>query len=115
MVLLEPERAVQCTGGGVVGLHLQRDVTCAVDGAQVGSNALTNADAYLGYWRIGGDRVWSGTSNYFSGQLAEAAVYPTALSGDAVLAHFVAAGRTASNSSVMRSSVQICVPNRWRR
>jgi PKD repeat protein len=68
-----------------------------VDGAQVGSNALTNADAYLGYWRIGGDRVWSGTSNYFSGQLAEAAVYPTALSGDAVLAHFVAAGRTAPN------------------
>ena len=68
-----------------------------VDGAQVGSNALTSADAYLGYWRIGGDRVWSGTSNYFSGQLAEAAVYPTALSGDAVLAHFVAAGRTAPN------------------
>lgn len=69
-----------------------------VDGIQVGANALAGAEPYLGYWRIGGDQVWGGaTSNYFSGQLAEAAVYPSALGADAVLAHFVAAGRPAPN------------------
>ncbi|WP_408647178.1 PKD domain-containing protein [Tessaracoccus coleopterorum] len=69
-----------------------------VDGVAVADNSSTGAQAYLGYWRIGGDRVWAGaTSNYFAGQLAEAAVYPSALSADAVLAHFVAAGGTAPN------------------
>lgn len=68
-----------------------------VDGVPVGSNALADAEDYVGYWRIGGDRVWSGTSSYFSGGLAEAAVYPSALSADEVLAHYVAAGGTAPN------------------
>lgn len=69
-----------------------------IDGVLVGSNNVSDAHAYLGYWRIGGDRVWSGaTSSYFAGQLAEAAVYPSVLSEDDVLAHFVAAGRTAPN------------------
>ncbi|MDO5735952.1 MAG: PKD domain-containing protein [Propionibacteriaceae bacterium] len=76
---------------GISGMRLY------VDGIQVGSNDLSNANAYLGYWRIGGDRVWSGTSSYFSGALAEAAVYPSALSVDAVIAHFVAAGGSAPN------------------
>ncbi|MEA5117249.1 MAG: PKD domain-containing protein, partial [Propionicimonas sp.] len=69
-----------------------------VDAQLIGTNSATSGQAYTGYWRIGGDRNWSGaTSNYLDGTLDEAAVYPKALTEDAVRAHYAAAGRAAPN------------------
>ncbi|MGC3953808.1 MAG: PKD domain-containing protein [Propionicimonas sp.] len=71
-----------------------------VDAALVGTNPTTTSQAFTGYWRVGGDRNWSGaTSNYFAGSLDEAAVYPTALSENSVRAHYAASGRTAPNQA----------------
>lgn len=62
-----------------------------VDGQLVGTNPQTQAENYTGYWRVGGDRVWSGaSSNYLNGQLDEAAVYSVALSAERVQAHYLA-------------------------
>lgn len=61
-----------------------------VDGVLVGTNPNTAAEAYNGYWRVGGDRVWSGaSSNYFNGLVDEASVYSTALSAEDVRRHYV--------------------------
>ena len=53
-----------------------------------------------GNWRIGGDKLTSmpgvPTSNYFTGDIANVAIYPTALSRDQVAAQYVAAGRTTA-------------------
>lgn len=69
-----------------------------VDGSLIGTNANTIGQTYTGYWRIGADTMWSGaTSKYFAGTLDEAAVYSTALSENAVRAHYNASGRTAPN------------------
>ena len=38
-----------------------------LDGQLVGSNAVTGAQNYTGFWRIGGDRTWNSTSSYFAG------------------------------------------------
>ena len=47
-----------------------------VDGALVGTNPQTQAQAYDGYWRVGGDNTWGGnTSNYFAGSIDDVAVY----------------------------------------
>jgi large repetitive protein len=63
-----------------------------VDGALVGSNANSTAEAYNGYWRVGGDTLtrWPNqpTSSYFKGTVDEAAVYSTALSAAQVSEHF---------------------------
>ncbi|CUR55120.1 putative PDK domain-containing protein [metagenome] len=51
-----------------------------VDGALVGSNANTTAENFTGYWKVGGDNVWSGASSrYLTGSLDEAAVFQRAL------------------------------------
>lgn len=59
-----------------------------VDGELVGTDPQTGAQAYNGYWRIGGDTTWGSSSPYFSGTLDEVAVYPTALTADDVATHF---------------------------
>ena len=59
-----------------------------VDGVLVGTNPQTAAQAYTGYWRIGGDNTWGSTSPYFAGSLDEVAVYPTALTGQDVANHY---------------------------
>ncbi|MER8026653.1 PKD domain-containing protein [Glutamicibacter protophormiae] len=60
-----------------------------VDGALVAENPQTQAQAYSGYWRVGGDRVWGGaSSNYFAGSIDEAAVYPQALTPEQVAEHY---------------------------
>ncbi|WP_131106063.1 LamG domain-containing protein [Ornithinimicrobium sufpigmenti] len=47
-----------------------------VDGALVGTNPTSRAESFNGYWRVGGDRVWSGaTSAFFDGTIDEVAVY----------------------------------------
>ncbi|MGJ4844931.1 PKD domain-containing protein [Leifsonia sp. Le1] len=59
-----------------------------VDGQLVGTNPQTQAQAYSGYWRIGGDNTWGSTGPYFSGTLDEAAVYPSVLSAQDVANHY---------------------------
>ena len=68
-----------------------------LDGQLVGSNAVTGAQNYTGYWRVGGDRSWNSTSNYFNGTIDEASVYSTVLSAQRVAQHYKATGRTLPN------------------
>lgn len=69
-----------------------------IDTALVGSNTNSVSQDYNGYFRIGGDRVWSGSKDqYFNGAIDEVAIYPRALSEDSVRAHYAAAGRSPSN------------------
>jgi len=71
-----------------------------VDGAVVASGAVTGAQSYNGYWRVGGDSLasWPNqpTSNYFAGSIDEAAVYGSELSAAQVSDHF-AKGNGAAN------------------
>ena len=60
-----------------------------VDGAKVAENPQSQAESYSGYWRIGGDRVWGGSSsNYFQGTMDDVAVYAAALSSGQVSEHY---------------------------
>jgi hypothetical protein len=64
-----------------------------LDGTLVGSRADTKSGSpYSGVWRIGGDRLksWVGApaSNYFAGNIDDAAVYPTALTSAQVVRHY---------------------------
>ncbi|MDR6971731.1 PKD domain-containing protein [Leifsonia shinshuensis] len=59
-----------------------------VDGQLVGTNPQTQAQAYNGYWRIGGDNTWGSTGPYFNGTLDEAAVYSSELSAQQVANHY---------------------------
>lgn len=74
-----------------------------VDGTRVARNTVTANYPYTGYWRVGGDFMYTSwpecpTSTYFAGTLDETAVYPTALSGTAIRAH-VTLGGTAGPSA----------------
>ncbi|MGD0374764.1 MAG: LamG domain-containing protein [Streptosporangiaceae bacterium] len=76
-----------------------------VDGQLAGTNTSSSAQAYSGYWRVGGDNLsswnldpWGSDSQgttqphsyYFNGTIADVAVYPTALSAAQVAAHYAA-------------------------
>lgn len=66
-----------------------------VDGALVTSDkSVTTAENAAGYWRIGNSNFsgWTSTpsSQGFIGSLSGAAVYPTALSADRIVAHYAA-------------------------
>lgn len=74
---------VATIGSGGMALYL--------DGVLVGTNPNTGSQAYSGYWRVGGDKSWSGTSNYLAGTIDEVAIYPTVLSAGQVAAHHDAA------------------------
>jgi chitodextrinase len=72
-----------------------------VDGALVASNAGVIApDAANGFWRVGGGNLTSWPSAPASSALAgtydEVAIYPTALTADRVLAHYVAANQAGN-------------------
>ncbi len=77
-----------------------------VDGILVGTNGQTQAQAYSGYWKFGGDSTWAG-SNYFNGQLDEAAIYDGVLSASQVKAHYNASP-AAVNASPVASFTQTC-------
>ena len=67
---------------GATGMQLFLDgklVASRTDGIQ--------AQVMTGFWRIGGDRTWSGAP-YFSGLIDEVAVYPTVLTADQVARHY---------------------------
>ena len=67
-----------------------------VDGEQVGQNSVTQAEQYLGSWRVGGDNLnsWPDrpTSRYFAGQIDETAIYDYPLSVRQVVKHYSAGG-----------------------
>lgn len=63
-----------------------------VDGELQGTNPQTQAQPYDGYWRVGGDSRWAGSSNYFRGTIDEVAVYGYELSASRVTAHYQAGG-----------------------
>jgi hypothetical protein len=63
-----------------------------VDGLLAGTRSTNFAETYNGYWRVGGDNLggWPSrpTSDYLSGTVDEAAVYPVALTATQVANHF---------------------------
>ena len=73
-----------------------------VDGRLIGRDrTVTTAQAYNGYWRIGGDSLASSwpnapTSAYLSGTLDDVATYPTALTAAAVNDLYVKSGRPST-------------------
>ncbi|MGY1750350.1 PKD domain-containing protein, partial [Modestobacter sp. SYSU DS0511] len=76
----------------VVATLSSQGMALYVDGELVGSRAdTTSAQAYSGYWRLGGDSTWGGNGTWFNGQLDEVAIYPTALTAEQVAAHHTAA------------------------
>ncbi|RKR72934.1 beta strand repeat-containing protein [Frondihabitans australicus] len=70
-----------------------------VDGNLVGTNPTTQAQAYSGYWKIGGDTTWGSTSAYFKGTIDEAAVYDHALSASAIAAHYALGTGSSTNKA----------------
>ena len=71
-----------------------------VDGVRVGQRTDTTAgEAYLGYWRVGGDNLdgWpnSPSTDNFIGDVDEVAIYPTALTQEQIIAQYEASGRTS--------------------
>ncbi|WP_347756893.1 PKD domain-containing protein [Agrococcus sp. ProA11] len=81
-----------------------------VDGALVGSDPSTvAAQAYNGYWRIGGDNLngWPNrpSSNFFNGRIDEVAVYPTALTSGQVMSHYTTGlGQEAPTAAFISST-----------
>lgn len=74
-------------------------MTLYVDGEKLAANTSSATAPFVGYWRFGGDLTWRGsTSKYLSGTLDEAAVYPAALKIVDVRAHYLASGRTLTNT-----------------
>lgn len=63
-----------------------------LDGVRVAQRTdTTSAQSYSGYWRIGGDRPWTG-GTWFDGEIDDVAIYPAPLTAAQVDAHWVAAG-----------------------
>ncbi|ARC57720.1 Protease 1 [Frondihabitans sp. 762G35] len=71
-----------------------------VDGALIGTNPTTQAQAYQGYWKVGGDTTWGSSSAYFPGTIDEVAVYDHTLDASTVAQHFaLGAGGTPANAA----------------
>jgi PKD repeat protein len=69
-----------------------------VDGVVRAANPATGAMTYNGYWRVGGDLTFGGTStNYVKATIDEVAVYASALPLERVEAHYAASGRQLAN------------------
>ncbi|MGY1805395.1 PKD domain-containing protein [Blastococcus sp. SYSU D00922] len=70
-----------------------------LDGKLVGTRTdTTTGTAYNAYFRVGGDRSWSG-DGWFAGQIDDVALYPTALAADRVANHH-SLGSTGKPSNV---------------
>lgn len=70
-----------------------------VDGKRVGfDSSMRVPRGYTGFWRIGGDNLsgWNQrpSSNAFSGNIDEVAVYDTALTVEQIQQHYIASGRS---------------------
>jgi trimeric autotransporter adhesin len=67
-----------------------------VDGALIGTHDPVTPQAYDGFWRVGSDSTWGGSStNDFSGVVDETAVYPAVLSAARVQRHWELGSGTA--------------------
>jgi hypothetical protein len=90
----------------VVATYDGSNLALYVDGQLTGTGTSSSAQAYTGYWRVGGDNLngwnldpWGSNSQgttqpagyYFNGTIADVAVYPTALTASQVTAHYAAA------------------------
>ncbi|WP_150307656.1 PKD domain-containing protein [Planctomonas psychrotolerans] len=76
---------------GPIGMQL------FVDGKRVAQRTdTTSAQAYDGYWRIGGDSSWGGTAPYFAGDIDDVAIYGNALSTAQVDRHYTLSGRPSA-------------------
>ena len=65
-------------------------MTLHLDGQLVGQRSdATGAQDYSGYWRIGGDTRWAGSSDWFAGRIDEVAVYRAPLTATQIQRHFV--------------------------
>ena len=60
-----------------------------VDGLPIGTSPATQARAYNGYWRVGGDPTWGSSSGFLAGTIDEVAVYPVALDATTVFERYV--------------------------
>jgi large repetitive protein len=70
-----------------------------VDGVARGTHPQTGAQAYTGYWRIGGDTTW-GPQPWFAGTLDDVAVYSNVLSAATVAQHWqLGSGAQAPNQA----------------
>ena len=68
-----------------------------VDSDLVGTNPATDAQPYQGYWRVGGDNTWGGSSsNYFAGLMDEVAVYSKTLTVAQIQDHYTKGGGTVN-------------------
>ncbi|WP_344210883.1 LamG domain-containing protein [Kribbella sancticallisti] len=76
----------------VVGTFSPGSMKFYLDGVLLGTQSVTAAEAYTGYWRIGADNLnaWPNqpTNAGIDGTLDEVAVYPTALDASQVQTHF---------------------------
>jgi PKD repeat protein len=70
-----------------------------VDGALIGTHPQTQAQAYDGYWKLGGDPTWGSSSPYVQATIDEAAVYTTALSASTVSQHYALGQGTKPNQA----------------
>ena len=81
----QPSRTTTASWHHMVATQGPDGMKLYVDGVLVGTNPQTQAQAYDGYWRVGGDNTWGGnSSNYFAGSIDEVAVYSSALSASTV-------------------------------
>ena len=74
-------------------------MTLYVDGKKAAKNTgATSAQAYTGYWRVGGDNIngWGADGAYFNGVIDDVAIYPTSLTLDQVAKHYTDSGRTVA-------------------
>ena len=79
-----------------------------VDGALVGTLPNTSAQGYDGYWRLGSDNTWGGSStNDFSGSLDEFAVYSSVLPAATVRQHYeLGSGTTPPNAPPISAPIR---------
>ena len=92
----------------VVATQSSAGMKLYVDGQLVGSNAQTAAQAYTGYWRVGGDVVWSGDSNYFAGSIDEVSVFATTALSQAQIQAVYTASPAAVNAAPTASFTSTC-------
>lgn len=83
----------------VVGTLGANGLVLYVDGKRVGRDpATTSAEAYQGYWRLGGDNLtgWPSqpASAFLAGTIDDTAIYDEALTWEQVVAHYTASGRS---------------------
>lgn len=70
-----------------------------IDGVRVAQRTdVTSAQAYNGYWRVGGDSPWSGAA-FFPGQIDDVAIYGAPLTREQVASHYTASGRELEGST----------------